>query len=145
MGTLMLFAMVLTLFSGTGQVNSINQNGSFWARSMSDSEKVMYVWGFRDGYEHGYFEGRGDVYVKEGAVKVPKPMTSGQLWNAEHPSTSLSNGDIVRQVDAFYSDYRNMPVCMDDAVKQAIESLKGHPWSDGQLAIYRQSKQCSIN
>ena len=112
---------------------------------MSERERVMYVWGFRDGYEHGYFNGRLDVFSKEGVGKASTPITQRELYDARHPSASLSNGDIVKQVDRFYADYRNIPVCMDNAVMQAIESLKGHPWSDGELAIYRQSEQCSIN
>lgn len=141
----MLALLMLTPLAQTAQVSSVNQNGTFWSHSMSSQEKVMYVWGFRDGYDHGYFNGRGDVYLKETVGKGRTPLTDREVYEAMHPSVSLSNGDIIQQVDRFYADYRNVPVCMDDAVLQAIDSLKGRAWTDADLALYRRSKNCSIN
>jgi hypothetical protein len=139
-----LLFLVLMPISGTAQTGPISQNGKFWSR-LSPADKALYVWGFRDGYQHGYYNGRSDVYLKEGVQKPRSSLDTAELFHAMHPSESLSNGEIAEQVDKFYEDYRNTPVCMDDAVLQAIESLHGHPWTNAELAIYRGSKECAIN
>jgi len=49
--------------------------------------------------------------------------------------------DIVHQMDKFYSDYRNTPVCMIVAVQESISSLSGRAMSEQELEISR--KGCS--
>ena len=140
----LILLLILVPIGGTAQTTAVNQNGKLWSR-LAPVEKALYVWGFRDGYQHGYHSGRGDVYLK-GDVGTPhSPMDPKELFYAMHPSRSLSNGEIETQVDKFYADYRNETVCMDDAVLQAIESLQGHPWTDAELAIYRRPSKCTIN
>jgi len=47
----------------------------------------------------------------------------------------------VHQMDKFYSDYRNTPVCMIVAVQESISSLSGRAMSEQELEISR--KGCS--
>jgi hypothetical protein len=46
--------------------------------------------------------------------------------------------DIVHQMDKFYSDYRNTPVCMIVAVQESIQSLKGKASTEQELELERQ-------
>jgi hypothetical protein len=49
--------------------------------------------------------------------------------------------DIVRQMDKFYGNYRNTPVCMITAVQESISSLRGTASSEQELELSR--KGCS--
>lgn len=50
-----------------------------------------------------------------------------------------NTGQIGQAMDAFYSDYRNAPVCWGDALKFSIMSLDGDAPSDQDLDIARKS------
>lgn len=54
-------------------------------------------------------------------------------FTAQHTSMF----DIVHQVDKFYADYRNTPVCMVAAVQEAISSLNGNASSEEALNMER--------
>jgi hypothetical protein len=47
--------------------------------------------------------------------------------------------DIVHQTDKFYSDSRNTPVCMIQAVQESIKSLNGTASSEKDLEMLRKS------
>ena len=53
------------------------------------------------------------------------------------PQNGTSVLDVVRQMDKFYSDYRNTPVCMIHAVQESIQSLKGTASTEQGLAMMR--------
>jgi hypothetical protein len=57
------------------------------------------------------------------------------------PQNGTSALDIVRQMDKFYSDYRNTPVCMIHAVQESIHSLNGTASTEQELQMMR--KGCS--
>jgi hypothetical protein len=47
--------------------------------------------------------------------------------------------DIVHQTDKFYSDYRNTPVCMIQAVQESIRSLNGTASTEQELEMLRKT------
>lgn len=54
------------------------------------------------------------------------------------PSARWTVGDGVAAMDAFYSDYRNIGVCWDDAISFSSDSLGGHTPTDEGLAAARE-------
>lgn len=128
--------------------------------------KAAYVQGaiegLRVGSVAGYYAGRADEkndaldYVKPCLDKGPcagiplvsliKPLTNISADEIEAGATKVRGGftpqhasvfDIVHQMDKFYSDYRNTPVCMIMAVQESISSLRGSASSEHELEIER--------
>jgi hypothetical protein len=125
--------------------------------------KAAYVQGaiegLRVGALVGYLRGRTDEkidalnYVKpcldKGPCKgIPVPSLINSSTNefgagankvrgGFTPPQEVSMFDIVRQVDKFYADYRNTPVCMITAVQESISSLRGMASSEQELEISR--------
>jgi hypothetical protein len=113
--------------------------------------------GLRVGAAAGYFAGRGDEkndalgYIKPcietgPCARIPvdtllRPLTNKDVDEfgagadkVQGMFTAHSSVlDVVHQMDKFYADYRNTPVCMITAVQEAIGSLRGMASSDEQL------------
>lgn len=115
--------------------------------------------GLRVGSTVGYYSGRLDEksdaldYAK-GCLKGPCagiPLAS--LIRTANATDQLEAGankargkyapqntsvlDIVHQMDKFYSDYRNTPVCMITAVQESISSIHGTAMSEQELEMVR--------
>jgi hypothetical protein len=128
--------------------------------------KAAYVQGaiegLRVGAVTGYYAGRTDEksdaldYVKPCLDKGPcagiptasliKPLTNSSWNEFEAGANKVGGGftaqhasvlDIVHQMDKFYSDYRNTPVCMIMAVQESISSLRGTASSEQELEMER--------
>lgn len=126
--------------------------------------KEAYVQGATEGLQEGavtgYVTGRTDekgdalTYIKpcieRGRAGIPpasmmKPVESSRndiiagavkVRDGLVPR-SLSILDIVHQMDKFYADYKNTPVCMIQAVKESISSLRGEASSEENLQAER--------
>lgn len=128
--------------------------------------KAAYVQGaiegIRVGATEGYYAGRSDekddalAYIKPCIEKGPcasvplanmiRPETRS-TWNEINTGADKVRGrlklenisvlDVVHQIDKFYSDYRNTPICMIVAVQESISSLNGKPSSEQELALER--------
>lgn len=128
--------------------------------------KAAYVQGVLAGLDVGatvgYFQGRNDEandfvdYAKQCAAEkgracpdIPERKTKPEALLHESmagadkvrekllPQNGISVLDIVRQMDKFYGDYRNTPVCMIHAVQESIQSLKGTASTEQGLAMMR--------
>ena len=105
-------------------------NGVFW-RAISYNEKAMFLMGIRYGAE------AGTTTVFAGILPVcPSPGSSMDKWFA--PST----GDLIREIDAFYSKAVNLPLPMADGAVYSIMKLNGA--SNQELDMYR-SQQLRAN
>jgi hypothetical protein len=136
-----------------------------WGSSSSESLLIKGAYvegaveGLRVGATVGYFAGRLDE--QNDALEYLKPCLQGPC--AGIPITSLirtqpntaelfagadkvegkyappntSVLDIVHQMDKFYSDYKNTPVCMIVAVQESISSLRGTSMSEQELEMVR--------
>lgn len=136
------------------------------ASSQGTFIKAAYVQGVLAGMDVGatlgYLQGRTDEgndfldYVKQCAAEngracpdIPERKTKPETLMRESmagadkvreklaPQNGTSVLDVVRQVDKFYSDYRNTPVCMIQAVQESIQSLKGAASTEQGLAMLR--------
>lgn len=128
--------------------------------------KAAYVQGVLEGLDAGatvgYLQGRDDEgndfvnYVKQCAAEkgracpdIPERKTKPEALLHESmagvdkvreklaPQNGTSVLDVVHQMDKFYSDYRNRPVCMIHAVQESIQSLKGTASTEQGLAMMR--------
>jgi hypothetical protein len=133
--------------------------------SQSSFIKAAYVQGaiegLRVGALLGYYSGRIDEktdaleYVKP-CLKGPcasislasliKPFSNSSTKEVEAGATKVREGftpqhvsvlDIVHQMDKFYANYRNTPVCMITAVQESISSLRGTASSEQELEMAR--------
>jgi hypothetical protein len=118
--------------------------------------------GLRVGSFAGYYAGRSDEkndaldYVKPCLDKGPcagiplaslmKPLNNSMMNEIEAGATKVRGGftpqhasvlDIVHQMDKFYTDYRNTPVCMIMAVQESISSLRGAASAEQGLEMER--------
>jgi hypothetical protein len=153
-------------FGSIAQDSPLKPDGRMWeAWNNSGSEslhvKAAYVQGaiegLRVGAVVGYYAGRLDEqsdtldYVKP-CLKGPCagiPLaslinTSTNKFEAgankvrgKYAPQNASVFDIVHQMDKFYSNYRNTPVCMIVAVQESISSLRGTASSEQELEIAR--------
>jgi len=136
--------------------------------SQSTFIKAAYVQGAMGGLRVGTFEGylRGRNEEASASLDYIKPCIKGPCANiplamllkppdnntfteyvasAEKfrgtvmPPEKTSILDVVHQMDKFYGDYRNTPVCMITAVQESILSLRGAGSSEQGLQIERQT------
>jgi hypothetical protein len=138
-----------------------------WSNSGAESAflKAAYVQGtiegLRVGATVGYLQGRIDEseistdYVKQCAADkgracpdIPERLTKPEARlketmagvgkvQAKFAPQNASVFDIVHQMDKFYSDYRNTPVCMIHAVQESIQSLNGKASTEQGLETMR--------
>lgn len=128
--------------------------------------KAAYVQGVLAGLDVGatvgYLQGRNDEgndfadYAKQCAAEkgracpdIPERKTKPEALLHESmagadkvrekllPQNVTSVLDIVRQMNKFYSDYRNTPVCMIHAVQESIHSLDGTASTEQELQMMR--------
>lgn len=119
--------------------------------------------GLRVGAIVGYTSGRLDekndalTYIKECVEKGPcatvpiarmiRPESAGS-WDEVMASADKVGSkfvvqrtsvlDIVHQMDKFYTDYRNTPICMIVAVQESIASLGGKASTEKDLQMMRE-------
>jgi hypothetical protein len=125
-----------------GQQGSTAWNGTSW-KTLNRFERGLYVTGFNNGRATGMREGFKEVLE---VVTAARPASS---WTPEErkrlkekaeqiDQKSTANSDLtISQLEAtvstFYEDYRNMPVCWDDAVSFSTSSLKGKAPTEKEL------------
>lgn len=113
------------------QAAGTNLDGTFWA-VMDATSKGAYVLGFTAGYFRGYVNATVDSKGPDGArATQPKDMKKAFLGGP----ASYSVGDIKNQIDLFYSNYANTPICIGDAVMAVYKSQAGEAVSE-QFLIY---------
>ena len=159
-------AVLLTLvsFGCVAQDSSLKADGKMWESFGNPSIKAAYVQGaiegLRAGAARGYSTGRLDEktealnYVKQCVQKGPcaafpiasliKADSSDEVVAGIDKVVSdvspqhASVFDIVHQMDKFYGNYKNTPVCMIVAVQESIASLKGTASSEQGLELMRE-------
>ena len=148
-------ATLLTLFSfgSAAPVTPLKADGRMWetfgnSGSQGMSIKAAYVQGaiegLRAGAARGYTRGRMDE-------KKNSANTANNDWNEvtasmekvadEYLPQHTSILDIVHQMDKFYGDYKNTPVCMVVAVQESVSSLKGNASTEQGLELDRMGCQ----
>jgi len=149
-GCLMFFASGWAL----GQTRE-RQNGLYWKKlgssDFAQAGKAMYIDGFFAGYQHGIADAETAALTgKTGRAKqapIPEaskrfvqndaPLLAWMSSQLRHGRFDFSNGQIESEMDSFYGDYRNAPVCWDEALVFSLGALEGNPPSRQQLSFVR--------
>lgn len=120
------FVLLLSPFASVAQdgQSTFLDDGTTWAK-MNYPSKIYYVAGFRTGYMSGYLTAHGNT------EKLDR--------SAVFPSARRTNDDVAKQVDLFYSDYKNRPVCMFNALVFSMQSLDGNAPTEETLRTDRAS------
>lgn len=131
--------------------------GGDW-KALSNADREMYLSGFVEGYRMGTLQAGSAAIAKFAPEKV-STMTPAerkdyqeQLEWARKVSAALSGPRSVSSfrstVTAFYGDYLNINVCMDDAILLSAAALGGKAASDQELAAARKrgaEKRLQVN
>ena len=140
-----LIAVLLSLipFGSIAQDSTLKADGRMWSTWGNSGSQNLFikaayvqgaVEGLRVGAVVGYYSGRLD----EKSDSSPNELQAGADKTREkYAPQNTSVLDIVHQMDRFYSDYRNTPVCMIVAVQESISSLRGTSMSEQELEMVR--------
>lgn len=128
-----------------GQTNAGGNNGTLW-KSLTAFEKSLYALGFSRGYEQG-FEEAGAMAIMKVQSQLPLPAYTPEekkkfseiaVKARDHAFIGRATiGQLTATLDTFYADYRNMPVCWNEAVLLSSASLEGHAQTEKTLEAAR--------
>jgi hypothetical protein len=125
------FVLLLMPFASVARDGkALTEDGRLWA-TMNELSKLTYIGGFRSGFFHGY----GTGYI-DGSTESGKSLVNASDSIKNNP-WQISNGDLKKQMDLFYSDFRNTPVCMSDAIIYAKQSVEGETIKEEGLVLTR--------
>jgi len=100
--------------------------------------KAAYVQGALEGLRVGTIAGYYTGRLDEKSDSSPNEFEAGaDKAREKYAPQNTSILEIVRQMDRFYSDYKNTRVCMIVAVQESISSLRGTPTSEKELEMAR--------
>lgn len=131
-----------------GQQSGITLNGTSW-KPLSRFERTLYLVGFNKGHVAGMREGFKEVLEVIVAARPASSWTSEERQKLEEKAklmdrksiahSDFTMGQLEATVSTFYEDYRNMPVCWDDATRFSTSSLKGNTPTEEELNAARKS------
>lgn len=122
-------------------------DGARW-KPLTTYEKSLYALGFSRGYVQGSDEAVAAVIVSmqlQRSRPVPTPEQKKKLSELaaqarDHAFIGKGTiGQITATVDTFYGDYRNMPVCWNNAILLSAVSLEGRAPTQESLEAARKS------
>jgi hypothetical protein len=143
-----IFAMSSLLFFCTGWVFGQQSawNGTGW-KTLSSFDRAVFVMGFNKGHVAGMRDGVREVIEAVTSVRPASLWTlqekqklaekTKQLDQKFVANSDFTIGQIEATVSTFYEDYRNMPVCLDDAVLFSTASLRGKAPAEEELIAAR--------
>jgi hypothetical protein len=117
----------------------------------------MYVGGFSQGYHQGVIDGMGysvrwntKMFAKTHCTPAPELLSKEEMLaelNAEAQEKKLPfYGDfhtnpkqISDVMSVFYADYRNMPICWENALRFSAASLAGRAPTEQELDAARKT------
>ena len=116
-------------------------NGYAWDNS-GDIQRVVFMAGFHAGFEQGLLTGEVVVAAAAGHAnksKVDAALSArNKLYMADTTKgQKRTEGEVLNETTLFYQDFRNAPVCWQDAAQIATLTLEGTAPSDGDLEAIR--------
>jgi hypothetical protein len=112
-------------------------------------ERTCYVTGFNRGHAVGMREAMQETLDLIMAIKPPSSWTpeeknkllerAKQIDQKSAVPSGLTMGQLEATVSAFYDDYRNAPVCWDEATRLSSLSLKGNTPTEEALNAARKA------
>lgn len=120
-------------------------DGSAWnnLRNMDVLAQTMYTSAYVAGYRRS-----SDVDLVIHGPGKPSPLESSRIARLKIESHDLNGlgknrhvtvAQVQEAMDAFYIDYRNAPVCWDDALVFSVESLNDDPPTEQELDATRKA------
>jgi len=120
-------------------------DGSAWnnLRNMDVLAQTLYT----SGYVAGYRRGSVVDWVIHGSGK-PSPLENSKIARLKIESHDLNGlgknrhvtvAEVQEAMDTFYNDYRNVPVCWDDALVFSVESLNDDAPTEQELDATRKA------
>jgi hypothetical protein len=123
-------------------------DGNGW-HTLSLVARAFYVNGFAEGYRSGMIHSAAVATAERAREKVlsmtpdeKKVYEENLRWGRRmipivlaKPPTTV--GDLEGALDTFYGDYRNTPVCWDQAILLAVSSFGGNAATDQELDTAR--------
>ena len=113
---------------------------------------TYYVKGFSDGYGLALLHG-GVLAVAKNAPETVSSMKPAEMKDYQETlrwaksivpfqlhGSPKSVGELQGALDTFYSDYRNTPVCLDEAILFSLASLAGNAAADQELDAARKNE-----
>jgi hypothetical protein len=143
-----LLVLCLLFFSIEWAFGQQKMNGDGTSWKVSDAMQVGYISGYIQGYKTGTLDAAALVYAK-----TPSTMPS---LSPEHRKEMLDRaakakvrleafdsngtlGQLATTMDTFYSDFRNTPVCWQDALLFSNASLAGYAPTEQELEMVRKA------
>ncbi len=111
-------------------------------RTMPYAERFAYVSGFFSGYAWGLIDEMNDVSAQVAAGKrtpEQKEILKFMYSVRRHKPDAASWAEVIDAVSTFYSDYRNLPVCSDNAVRFATSAMLGNAAIEQELQRVRKA------
>jgi hypothetical protein len=109
---------ILMASSAFAQTEYLSLDGSWWTKA-SAAERTFWVVGYDDGFTNAL---RLATSVKSERNKEhPQTMSERLLlrvflrYGSGNPPRILTNHEVLDEMDLFYKDFRNTPVCWSDA------------------------------
>lgn len=139
LGCLLIFASGWAFGQGTSR----RLDGSFWkilnsSTTLGRGMKAMYVMGFINGYTRGMEDAALAVVGQAKVTTAERNQAKADLVGLRPLlGRPYSPVQVTSEMDSFYGDYRNAPVCWDDALVFSLGALSGHPPSEQELSAAR--------
>jgi hypothetical protein len=103
-----------------------DRDGNWW-RTLTVSERNMYMTGFFDGMELGHNFSIWDFAgPKENEACLVQTLKSYDSFKGKY-SQNVTNDQLADGLTTFYSDYRNRSIRIHDAVWLVLNSIAGTP------------------
>jgi len=120
--------------------------GADWL-ALTPTDREMYIDGFLMGYKLSSLQ-TGSLFLAKFAPEKVSSMTAAEKKDYEESSGwahkvlpyfkgPVSSSTLRDTVTAFYSDYRNLHVCLEDSVLFSAASLRGNAASEQELSAAR--------
>jgi hypothetical protein len=132
-----------------GQVHHGN-DGNSWHK-LPPVAHTFYVLGFSHGYASAILHAGALAIAKNAPESVSSMTPAGKKdydetlqWARriapfELHGATRTVGELEGALDTFYNDYRNTPVCLDEAILFSIASLAGNAAPDRELVAARKN------
>ena len=106
--------------------SSRNRDGNWW-RTLTVSERNVYMTGFFDGTHLGHMFSYWDlVETREKTSCFSDTVKSFKTYSEKY-AQNVTNDQIADGLTVFYSDYRNRSIRISDAVWLVLNTIAGTP------------------
>ncbi len=131
-----LFIICLSLTSFGEGANESGRDGNWWLSQSADF-KPSYVAGFLDGIELGNDFSYWNLLISEDINKKQCSSYAIDSYTTYFNKymRKVTDGQIVKGLNAFYSDYKNKKILLHNAVWLVVNGIEGTPQKELDMMI----------